>query len=129
MMQRTLSWFSIATLIAAIVVLGSFLASRATNRTKCFDDNWELFLLAAGVGALGIMVVFGGLALLVSVEGSFMQFTVPISLAVVAVGLGLCYLCYAVVTGVDCPPDPTEAVRWLDRVLLSQEERSEVLGS
>jgi len=113
MMQRVLSWFAIATLIAAVMVLGSFLVSRATNRTKCFDDNWELFLLATGVGVLGIAVVFGGLALLVSVEGSFMPFAVPISLAVVAVGLGLCYLCYAVVTGVDCPPGPAQAVRWL----------------
>jgi hypothetical protein len=116
MMQRVLSWFTVATLVAAVVVLGGFLVSRAIGRTKCFDDNWELFLLATGVGVLGIMVVFGGLAMLVSVEGSFMRFTVPISLTIVAVGLGLCYLCYAVVTGFDCSPDPAQAVRWLGRV-------------
>jgi hypothetical protein len=116
MMQRVLSWFTIATLVAAVVVLGSFLASRATNRTKCFDDNWELVLLATGVGVFGIMVVIGGLALLVSVEGTFMPFAVPISLTVVAVGIGLCYLCYAVVTGIDCSPDPTQTARGLGRV-------------
>lgn len=115
MMQRVLSWFTVATLIAAVVVLGGFLVSRATNRTKCFDDNWELFLLATGVGVLGIMVVLGGLALLFSVEGSFMPFAVPISLAVVAVGLALGYLCFAVVTDVNCPPDQAQAVRWLVR--------------
>ena len=91
-MSRIVQLFSGACLIAAIITLTGFLFSRNTGFAEFFDQHWELILAATGVLVLGLLVMALGARLFYSVEGAFMPFTVPISLAIVAAGGYLVYL-------------------------------------
>lgn len=91
-MQRVLYLFSVATLVAAVVVLASYLASRNTSWSGVFDKHWELLLLATGLLLLGLLVVGTGIRLFYSVADGFTPYVVAISLGVFAVGAVLVYL-------------------------------------
>lgn len=90
--KAVLGFFSIATMTAAILTLLGYVASRDTSFADFFDTNWEMILLATGMLVFGLLIVGGGGALLVSVDGSFAPLTVPISLAIMGGGGFLVYL-------------------------------------
>ncbi|MEV4759575.1 hypothetical protein AB0J86_31385 [Micromonospora sp. NPDC049559] len=97
MTQRLLYLFSLAGLVAAVVTLVGYLASRDTSFAEFFDDNWEMILLATGVVVLGLLIMGSGVVLFYSVDGAFLPFVVVLAIAIFACGAFLCYLGVSVV--------------------------------
>lgn len=91
-MQRLLYLFSVAGLVASVVTLIGYLASRGTSFAPFYDHDWDLILLATGAVVLGLLVIAAGVAVFYSVDGAFMLWAVLISMAIVAGGAALVYL-------------------------------------